>query len=258
MSEQDSNQNEISKTRKGFLLGLLALTAATPVLVLILFAMGQIHGVEFSPDDFSRRSFSYNQMPLTGWVIFKKLHEDKTTDLEKSLIANKLVPSVVSKTKRWHLVSEFGSSVVSHECDARFLTSYLDKHEEGVNYWDSWNADYPKCAKVFWPHVAELARDQMYLKVAEVMQLAMSISKDEPDLFEHSLETKLSEVYLELGSLDAELGRLERAEYRLKRSLEHDSDSGAAQELKKLGFTSTSTAVAKTAGTAAENKEADE
>ena len=197
MSEQDSNQNKSSKARIGILLGLLALALATPVAILVLLGMGQMHGVEFSPDDFSRRSFSYNQMPVTGWVVFKKKYEDQTSDLEKSLITTRLVPSVVLKKKRWHLISEFGSSVISHECDARFLTNYLDKYDDdGASYWDSWNTDYPKCAKVFWPEVAELARDQMYLKVADVMRVAMSISKDNPKPFKRSLSLVLSDVYL--------------------------------------------------------------
>ena len=235
MSEQDSNESKSSKGRIGILLALLGLMLATPFALLILLGMGQLHGVEFSPDDFSRRSFSYNQMPLTGWVVFKKKYENETTDLEKSLTATRLVPAVVLKEKRWHLISEFGSKVISHECDARFLTDYLDKYDDdGGNYWDTWNSDYPKCAKVFWPEVAELARDQMYLKVADIMRVAMSNSKDNPKQFKRSLSLALSDVYLELGSLDAELGRTERAKYRLKRSLEHDSNSDAAEKLRSL------------------------
>lgn len=235
MSEQDSNQNKSSKTRIGILLVLLALALATPVAILVLLGMGQMRGVEFSPDDFSRRSFSYNQMPVTGWVVFKKKYEDETTDLEKSLIATRLVPSVVLKQKRWHLISEFGSTVISHECDARFLTNYLDKcDEDGASFWDTWNTDYPKCAKVFWPEVAELARDQMYLKVADVMRVAMSVSKDNPKRFDRSLRSVLSDVYLELGSLDAELGRLERAEYRIKRALQHGSSVKKSEQMKSL------------------------
>jgi len=235
MSEQDSNQNKSSKTRIGILLVLLVLALATPVTILVLLGIGQMHGVEFSPDDFSRRSFSYNQMPVTGWVVFKKKYEDQTTDLEKSLIATRLVRPVVLKQKRWHLISEFGSPVISHQCDARFLTNYLDKYDEdGASYWDTWNTDYPKCAKVFWPEVAELARDQMYLKVADVMRVGMSVSKDNPKRFDRSLRSVLSDVYLELSSLDAELGRLERAEYRIKRALQHGSSVKKSEQMKNL------------------------
>ena len=128
----------------------------------------------------------------------KKVYSDKTSDLEKSLTADRLIRSVILKKKRWHLVSDFGSSVISHQCDARFLTGYLDKLDnDGNSYWDTWNTDFPKCAKVFWPEVAELARDEMYLKIADVMRVAMSVSKDDPVPLGPKLKAVLSDVYLE-------------------------------------------------------------
>ncbi len=237
MNEQDSDQDQAnsSKARSILLVSLLVMLIVVPVLFLIMLGLGTVQGVEFSPDDFSRREFSYNQMPLTGWIVSKKQYVDLTSDLERSLVVNKLVPAVVLKKKRWHLVSEIGPPVISHECDARFLTGYLDKlHDEGGNYWDTWNTDFPKSAKVFWPHVAELARDEMYFKVADVMRVAMSISKDNPDSLDRSLHKTMSQAYLELGTLDSELGRLERAKYRLERSIEFDSNSKAAEKLESL------------------------
>ena len=235
MNDQESEQDKPDKKRLFILLTCLGLALAIPVVCLIVFGIGQVTGVEFSPDDFSRRSFHYNQMPLTGWVVLKKIYTDETTDVEKSLVNSQLVPVVIPKKQRWHLVSESGVSVVSHECDARFLTGYLDKYDDdGNNYWDTWNTEYPKCAKVFWPEVAQLARDEMYLKVAPVMRVAMSISKDNPKPFERELQAVMSEIYLEMGMLDVELGRLKRAKERLERSVQHDPDSKAVQKLETL------------------------
>jgi len=235
MNDQDSDQDKPNKTRMILVLVGLGLALAIPVSCLVLFGMGQVSGVEFSPDDFSRRTFSYNQMPLTDWVVVKKVYKDATTDIERSLTADRLVRSVILKKKRWHLVSEFGSSVVSHECDARFLTGYLDKlDDDGNSYWDTWNTEYPKCAKVFWPEIAELARDEMYLKIADVMQVAMNISKDKPKPFKRQLNSVLSDVYLELGTLDNDLGKLKRAQHRLKQSIAHDTNSANSEATKKL------------------------
>ena len=235
MNDQDSDQDKPNKKRLFLFLTSGVLALAVPVACLVLLGMGQVRGVEFSPDDFSRRSFSYNQMPFTGWVVMKKVYSDETTDIEKSLTGSRLIRSVILKKKRWHLVSEFGSRVISHQCDARFLTGYLDKYDDdGNNYWDTWNTEYPKCAKVFWPEVAELARDEMYLKVADVMRVAMSVSKDDPKPLRRELKTVLSDIYLELGALDIELGQPKRAALRLKKSVQHDPNSKAADKLKLL------------------------
>ena len=234
MNDQNSDQDKPTRSRSIFI-WLAGLILVVPVLCLVLLGLGQVSGVEFSPDDFSRRSFSYNQMPLTGWVVMKKVYSDKTSDLEKSLTADRLIRSVILKKKRWHLVSDFGSSVISHQCDARFLTGYLDKLDnDGNSYWDTWNTDFPKCAKVFWPEVAELARDEMYLKIADVMRVAMSVSKDDPVPLGPKLKAVLSDVYLELGTLDIEQGKLKRAAQRLKKSIQHDPDSKAVESLESL------------------------
>lgn len=235
MNDQVSEEDK--PNRKPLILSLtgLGLFLSAVVVLLVLYGMGQVSGVEFSPDDFSRRSFSYNQMPWTDWVVVKKVYSDRTTDLEKSLTGDKLIRSVILKKKRWHLISEFGSSLVPDQCDARFLTGYLDKYDkDGNNYWDTWNTDYPKCAKVFWPEVADLARDEMYLKVADVMRVAMSVSEDDPQPFQVELQTVLSDVYLELGTLDIELGEMERAKKRLKTSILHDPDSKAVEKLESI------------------------
>ena len=235
MNVQNSDQDKPNRTRMVLLPAGLALVLILPVLCLILLGVGQINGVEFSPDDFSRRSFSYNQMPLTGWVVRNKVYRDQTSDLEKSLTADRLIRSVILKKKRWHLVSELGSSEIPHQCDARFLTGYLEKlDDDGNNYWDTWNTDYPKCAKVFWPEVAELARDEMYLKIADVMRVAINVSKDDPVPLGRELKAVLSDVYLELGTLDIELGLLERAAQRLEKSIQHDPNSKAAEKLESI------------------------
>lgn len=223
MSEQINSTDTRSKSnvRLYVILILLAFVIASPIAALIMVGVGQVRGVEFSPDDFSRRSFSYNQLPVVDYVLFKKTYEDETPDLEIYLVGNGLIRPVLNKKKNWHLVDEAGVQVQSTDSDARFLTGYLDKRDDdGANYWDTWNTDFPKSAKVFWPYVADLARDEMYLKVADVMRTAMSINKDQPTKLDVRLKEAMAKVYLELGSIDFEIGRTERAEFRLTRSLE--------------------------------------
>ena len=199
----------------------LILIIAVTVALLVFYGLGQTSGVEFSPDDFSRRAFSYNQTPIFKWVIRKKSFNDRTTALEEYLTIDGFVPTVVNRTKTWHLIRDSGSSsqFASDQCDARFLTDFLDlTNDDGDDFWTIWTDDFPKCAKIFWPQVAELARDEMYLKVPDVMQFAMDLSNDNPSRFKAALCQLVSEAYLEMGEIDFGLDRLARAKTRLKKS----------------------------------------
>lgn len=235
MSESTENPKSRLSRRKTMLLVLLALVIVAPVFALVLLGMGQVSGVEFSPDDFSRRRFSYNQLPIVKWVVFKKTFDDETTQIEESLVKQKFITPIVKKKKVWHLVSESGVQLPSAECDARFLTGYLDLlDEDRNNYWDTWNTEYPDSAAIFWPQIAELARDEMYLKVADVMRTAMAVTQDKPDDLRESLDKTLAKAYLDLGSLDFELGNTERSRYRLRRSIELSPSKEAYIQRSKL------------------------
>lgn len=218
--------NEMTEHRpskaKYFWITLLIMVVATPISLLVVFGMGQNSGREFSPDDFSRRSFQYNQVPGLDWVIIKKTYRDTTTNLEQDLIADKLIVPVTNQTKVWHLFRDSGdSSLPSHDCDARFLTDYLDmEDDDGNNYWTRWNEKHPLSAKVFWPRVADLARDEMYLKIPDLMQAAMDVDADQPAALEPVLDQLTAQIYLELGTIDLEMERLERSRHRLDRSIQ--------------------------------------
>lgn len=228
-------ENPTSKA-KFYWIALLTGLILVPIGFLVLVAAGQISGQEFSPDDFSRRSFEYNQTPWFNWILFQKTYSDQTTTLEESLVIDGFVVPVINKKKKWHLIcdSGTGSRLTSHECDARFLTDYLDlTNDEGDYYWTQWNTDYPQSAKIFWPKIVDLARNQMYLKIPEVMQFAMEIQLDEPDGFEEVLNGMIAQAYLELGRLDRELNRLERAKIRINRAIEIQPSEEASEELSK-------------------------
>ena len=199
----------------------------------MLFGIGQTSGTEFSPDDFSRRSFSYNQTPYFDWIILKKSYSDATTPFEENLIIDGLIVPVINKTKNWHLISDSGSRArfISAECDARFLTNFLDLiDDEGEDFWLGWNEEYPNSAKVLWPRVADLARHEMYLKIPDIMEFAMEIETDDVKSFTEQLDELTAQAYLELGKIDLELEKFERAEFRLQRSVE-GKPSPEAEEL---------------------------
>ena len=233
-----------SLSRRNILFIGIAFLLISPIVLLIFFGWGQVEGDEFSPDDFSRRSFSYNQAPIFGWPIRKKSYIDTTTPLEKELIADKLITPTVNPKKTWHLTNDSGSGngMMPVECDARFLTDYLDqRNDEGDYFWSTWNSRFPEPAKIYWPLVADLARDQMYLKVSDVMEFAKKLDQLNDDeaknidvaQFETELKTMIAKAYLELGEIDLELERFKQAKFRLEKSDEIQPSQKAKDLLAK-------------------------
>ena len=215
---------------------------ALPVISIMVYGSGERSGKEFSPDDFMERRFSYNQTPLVNWVLRKKTYSDSTPFVAKELIAEGLIIPIRSKIKPWHLTSDSGSSVVvSHDCDARFLTEMLDEigDDNESYFWLQWNEKYPKSAKIFWPMIADLARKEMYLKIPEVLDWASEVESDNPEEFEKLLNEKVALLYLEMGTIDFDLNRHLRAGIRLKRSLEladrNETQKKLDECLEKLG-----------------------
>lgn len=206
------------------LLGLIIVLIFGSFGFLVLLSMGFVQGEEFSPDDFSRRRFEYLRLPVLNWVLRNIEYRDLTTDFEKSLGPDGWITTTPATT--WHLYREFRDPE-SADCDARFLVGMLTIKSEGDEYehfWEEWNNQYPELAKPFWPLVARLARDEMYLAVPEFMQLAMDVEGEPaaPDAisFEKQLRKHLAEAYQKFADLDRSKGRTERALRREKTAAE--------------------------------------
>lgn len=232
----ETNRSKLKLIVTALIIGAIML----PISLLLMYGLGQTEGTEFSPDDFSRRSFSYNQTPWLDWVIIKKSYHDSTTALEENLVQDGLILPVIETTKNWHLISDSGSGVPLEpaECDARFLTEFLDlTNEDGDNFWTQWNEQFPLTAKVFWPRIADLARDEMYLEIPTIMQWAMDVeSDDEPD-FSTELDRRTARAYYQMGKLDFELQRYDRALIRLQRSVDIEPTPDAVEWLAKTQST---------------------
>lgn len=188
----------------------VATVVLVPVSYMILSAMGERAGVEFSPDDFTMRSFNYCRLPLVGWTKRGIEYRNFPNDSAETLIADDWVRASGRTPKRWHLVSESGSTTASSgrktsvECDARFLTKYFDfVSSEGENYIMKWTDDHPKAGKVFWPLIAELARDDLYLPVPDIMEFALEYPKmDDPDQFNAELKQLVADAWFEAAKSD--------------------------------------------------------
>ncbi len=201
---------------------LVAALISIPIVIfgaLIWFSWGYRSGTEFSPDSFTRRTFTYNQDPVFGVVLVKKEYDDVTTPIELELIQDKWIQPVFRKDQRWHLIQDGQLDQQPSEADARFLTDMLDLRTDDYEFfWTVWNNDYPKLAKVFWPVVAEMARDDMYLVIPDVMEFARSNKNQDLADFQQRLDAIKARSYRQLGKLDFDLGRFERAKERLEKA----------------------------------------
>lgn len=186
--------------------------------------MGNVSGVEFSPDDFSQRSFSYTRLPWLKWTVSGKRYQELQPKID--LVGEGLITP--QPVKNWHLVSEDQQTKQPAESDARFLVDLLDLYcpQDFSNVWLKWNEKYPDLAKVFWPIIAELARDELYLAIPEFIEMALNVERQEQERdaveltsnFENRLKMKLQATYRSHGKMDQELGRTERASYRLDKA----------------------------------------
>jgi len=178
-------------------------------------------GVEFSPDDFSSRSFEYYQDPLSG-MLFRGRTYSSTYNNHPDLVITNLISPLKITPKTWHLVSENSnlSQVISHDCDARFLYDLMNLLTEDLDsFWDDWNNNYPDHAKIFWPLIAEMARDELYLTIPEIMSVASEKSATAKlDDFEAELTQMVADAYLEQGIIDLGMDRAIRAKFRLEKS----------------------------------------
>jgi hypothetical protein len=166
----------------------------------IEFYGSTISGVEFSPDSFTQRKFSYRRSPFTGAIRGKRILTAIDSDCD-SLIALNLIPSgVPTASNRWDLVSESlqTGDVLSADFDARFLTEYLDDAT------DQWNRTNVKKAEMLWPEIAMLVREQLYLPLPSLFHFAIN-SPDElsDEQFEQRLHEQLAKAWFQAANITA-------------------------------------------------------
>jgi hypothetical protein len=204
---------------------------------------GHIGGEEFCPAKFARRSFYYLEIPLVGLQVTSITRDDRTSDLERDLTQNGLVPTVRPGEPDWDLVYTVHSGVTTLRGDAAILCGYLDaKDNQGEQYWKIWTEKHPELAKVLWPLVAQTARRQLYLFVPELFELAAQAT--DPAQLDGDLRAVLSRNYVRFAENQQQLGHPQRAVELLDQALAYAPDdqtlkrrraelAGASDELEK-------------------------
>jgi hypothetical protein len=223
---------------------LLGLFISAIVVAYLTFNFGYVAGEEFSPENFTRRTFTYYQLPLVQIQISPIHRTDQTNQLEKHLTNEKLVTEIptTDDKRRWDLVAAMtgvppGQTVVA-QGEARILCSYLDAEREGKNVWLEWSKGHAELAKILWPMVAKLARQELYVFIPELLVVARGAS--EAAALQQQVDDLLARKYLEFAKTQQQLGQHAGAVELFTEAIAHSPElaeafSGRAASLSSLG-----------------------
>ena len=233
-----------TKNQKGSVFVIMAVGSTViglPILFLIMSAMGEKTGIEFSPDDFSMRRFNYCRLPLINWTRRGIEYEDVSCPTGQTLIADDWVRVTGRIPKRWHLVSEssgYSPSRLPEECDARFLTQYFEfTDSDGANFLMKWTNENPTSAKALWPEIAELARDKLYVPIPVLLEFAIDHPKaDQDKKFVDRFNRQLSKAWLEAAKTDQLGGKHEQAISRFEKAIEIVGNDAEIESQKQVSL----------------------
>lgn len=191
-------------------LGWSALSILGLILVVYIATVtfGAVHGTEFCPQTFERRTYSYYELPIVGWQVTGERHEDVTGGTEQAITTNKLLPTATSPKKDWHVLLGSRGTSRRQPGDAGILMSYLDATEEGSNLrWENWTDDAKTrpLASVLWPAVQQLALRERYVLIPDLFDLAQQC--DDPQTLQAAINKALARRLLAISQTQAKLGR---------------------------------------------------
>ncbi len=127
-----------------------------------------IHGEEFCPQLFQKRSFHYWRLPGTKLRIGSTTLSPAVSPCSKSILQT-LASGGASD---WH-VSKVSYGSVARDLGPQILIDYLDaKDANGANVWDAWSFRNSQQAAVLWPIVQQVALQEMYHCVPDLLRTA--------------------------------------------------------------------------------------
>jgi hypothetical protein len=170
---------------------LLSILGTTLLVFVATITFGAVHGTEFCPQSFERRSYSYFELPVVRIQITGERHEDLTGDTEKTVTSKSYVTPPGAK-KDWHVLVGSRGTRLRKPGDAGILVQYLDATDVGANLrWENWTEEHDKLAKILWPAVQKLALHELYVYVPDVFDLTKTI--EDPAEFQKAVDQLLAE-----------------------------------------------------------------
>jgi hypothetical protein len=176
------------------LFGLLGLGMLSLFGVVLTVMFGGVHGIEFCPQTFERRSYSFYEIPWLGIQVRSVRHRDMTGPVEKHLLSNKLIPVGSKSPRTWHIVIGVRGAARPQTGDAEILCRYFDACDAEEQYvWLDWTQKHPQLASSLWPAIAQLSREDLYVYVPELIELAKN--SQDSIRFQQQLNMRLAEQF---------------------------------------------------------------
>jgi hypothetical protein len=203
---------------------LLGVLGAILFVYVTTVTLGAVHGTEFCPQTFERRSYSYYELPIVRIQVTGERREDLSGATELFLTSQKYVNVPTSGPQDWHIIVGSRGARQGRKGDASILVQYLDaRNSDDYHYWVKWSEDHPELAKQLWPAVQRLAEHQLYVFVPDLFDLAKTI--DDPAELKQQLNRTLAEKLLYLANrLDTQKAHAEAAA-KLRQQAKSLSDS---------------------------------
>jgi hypothetical protein len=211
-------------------------TAAVFVLLTTVIRYGFVHGEEFAPDTFQRRSYRYYELPLIRLKITPVKRTVHRPSLEEMLVNKSYVPKK-EPPDRWDLVAAYRGVSPWRQGDAQLLCDYLDAEDTTDNfrnYWEKWTEDHPELAKVLWSEIAQLARRDLYALIPPLFERA--VAHDDPAQLRQDLQGILAAQYELLAEAEQVCGRLETAARYSAEAQRYESQSTTSRVEPEAGF----------------------
>ncbi|MEZ6094173.1 MAG: hypothetical protein R3C03_08020 [Pirellulaceae bacterium] len=165
-------------------LSILALLLAGGMFLVFAYASGETIGREFSPDDFSIRSFNFNR---STWIpiTFRGIqHSTTQKSWAAKMFSDGIIPRVNGQSQQWDLVEDNKMPRFSTAYDAAILVNYLEmKSDGGSEYWEDWNKAHPSRAQILWPKIAKLARSGNYFATPLLLDHALDYEGESDEKF---------------------------------------------------------------------------
>ena len=205
---------------------------------------GRVEGIEFSPDTFASRTFVYYEIPLIRARVSGVDREDISSGLQRNVTSSNLIAKSTVDPPRWHLVAMTKGSVY-YQDDALIVYQYLRTNGNALvtptltlgdspaaEFWAEWTRKHDKLAKIFWPAVADVCRQDLYTFAPALFnqaeQMTAAESKPSVEEFQQALDEVLAEQYTELGDVRRGQGAHDEAIEYYAAALDHVADYRAA------------------------------
>ncbi|MDX1947934.1 MAG: hypothetical protein SFU86_21220 [Pirellulaceae bacterium] len=212
------------------LLGTLALVALVAFLTL---QFGAVHGVELNPYSFARRSYSLYEIPLIRIQVRGVRREDIANRTESFLGSNSYLATAKSAPDVWHIVLAARGNRLPQVGDADILVRYLDaKDHADRQAWVAWSENNPGLAKVFWPAVARLAQEELYVFLPPIFELAQSAT--DPVVLQKELNVRLAEHLFQLARRLQEREELAEARKLLEEAAKLDAGNPLIKRAREM------------------------